>query len=217
MQFRERFLPLLLWGLIVLAGSSIRLNVMVGEGYATFSWLMIMLPMTFLFFPLRDAGVAGGGIWLLTHLSRSFSITLGIPTLFASLSWVASKRPKSLQDALMHVLLPLTCIGLFCFSPTGSHAKPYSLYWCIPIALYLIPLQGVFDYMGRALKSTFVAHALGSVIWVYCVPMSSAQWLALIPVVAIERLAISLMCVVIALTFAKALKILSPNTSSVAG
>ncbi len=40
----------------------------------------------------------------------------------------------------------------------------------------------------HALASTFIAHAVGSVIWLYTVPMVASAWLALIPIVACERL-----------------------------
>ncbi len=44
------------------------------------------------------------------------------------------------------------------------------------------------NFLTRALQSTFLQHAAGSLIWVSLIPLASEQWLALIPVVAIERL-----------------------------
>jgi hypothetical protein len=38
------------------------------------------------------------------------------------------------------------------------------------------------------LGSTFIAHAVGSTIWIYTVPMTAQMWLGLMPLVAIERL-----------------------------
>ena len=60
----------------------------------------------------------------------------------------------------------------------------YTLYWFIPIAISLMASKHPFL---RALRGTFIAHAVGSVIWIYTVPMAAEQWLALIPVVALER------------------------------
>jgi hypothetical protein len=40
----------------------------------------------------------------------------------------------------------------------------------------------------HALTATFIAHAVGSTIWIYSQPTTPAFWLALIPIVALERL-----------------------------
>src|SRR2546430_1999084 len=40
----------------------------------------------------------------------------------------------------------------------------------------------------QALGSAFIAHAVGSVIWLYTVGMTPAAWLGLIPVVFVERM-----------------------------
>jgi hypothetical protein len=104
-------------------------------------------------------------------------------------------------DALLHIALPLTCIILFITNPAGKQAAPYASYWLIPIALWtlrilnLTPTNTWFATSLNALQSTFIAHAVGSIIWLYVVPMSANQWLALIPVVAIERLLIAGMSV----------------------
>ena len=39
-----------------------------------------------------------------------------------------------------------------------------------------------------SLSSTFIAHAVGSVIWIYADPATPEFWYALIPLVAVERL-----------------------------
>lgn len=102
----------------------------------------------------------------------------------------------------MHILLPIACMCLFCLSPADPIARFYVLYWFIPIGLYFIPLNNTYlSLIGRAFKSTFTAHALGSVIWVYLVPMSGEQWVALIPVVAIERLCMVSLSLLAAITF----------------
>jgi len=38
-----------------------------------------------------------------------------------------------------------------------------------------------------ALSSSFIAHAVGSVIWLYSLSMPAEKWIALIPIVAVER------------------------------
>jgi hypothetical protein len=193
----KKALPMVLWALFVLAGQ----NIHIGFGKATFSWVSIMLPLTFFLFPMGRSLLLSSGF----YLAKPFSITLGIPTLFASLSWSASKQQKSPQDAALHLLLPLTCMLLFCISPVGSTAKAYSLFWCIPIALFCIRFSHpALSITSRALKSTFTAHALGSVIWVYLVPMTGEQWLALIPIVPLERLLITTLTTLTALSISSA-------------
>ena len=109
-------------------------------------------------------------------LSLSF-LALCIPGFFASLYW-------STNNAFIRLLLPLACMGLFVAHPVGAQAFFYSLYWLIPVALYFVPQRSLFL---TALGSTFVAHAVGSVIWCYTVPMTAGMWAALMPIVALER------------------------------
>jgi len=50
--------------------------------------------------------------------------------------------------------------------------------------LYFVKSKNVFI---ASLSSTFVAHAVGSILYLYSTNMADSQWLALIPVVAFER------------------------------
>jgi hypothetical protein len=43
-----------------------------------------------------------------------------------------------------------------------------------------------------ALSSTFVAHAIGSLMWLYFLPTTPEYWMLLIPRVAIERIVFAL-------------------------
>jgi len=73
---------------------------------------------------------------------------------------------------------------LFIIHPIGRDAFVYSLYWLIPIILFGYSRKTLFL---EALGSTFVAHAVGSVIWLYTVPTTAVSWIGLIPIVAVER------------------------------
>lgn len=105
-----------------------------------------------------------------------------IPGLLAALAWA---RPHW----ILHIVLPIICMGLFIAHPVGFQAALYSSYWLIPMALYIAGRKHV---LAQAFSSTFIAHAVGSVIWIYSIEMTSAQWLGLIPVVAVERCAFAL-------------------------
>lgn len=101
-----------------------------------------------------------------------------IPTLFASAYWASPSK-------LIRLYVPLVCMALFVLHPVGSQAPLYVLYWLIPVVLSLYVHENTFT---KALGSTFVAHAVGSVLWIYTLPTIPAYWYALIPLVAVERL-----------------------------
>jgi len=89
------------------------------------------------------------------------------------------------RSAGIRLFIPMLCMALFLFHPVGGVAWAYALYWLIPIGLYFFNSNHPFL---TALGSTFTAHAVGSVIWLYTVPMDAFAWQALIPAVLIERL-----------------------------
>jgi len=101
-----------------------------------------------------------------------------IPGLCAALYW-------KIPSKLYRIGLPLLCMILFVAHPVGAAAAPYAFYWFIPM---LIAFRTSNSIWHHAVASTFTAHAIGSVIWLYTMPMAPAVWLALIPIVACERL-----------------------------
>lgn len=123
---------------------------------------------------------------LFKKLSLSF-LAFCVPGFVGSLYW-------STRSSIIRVFVPLVCMGLFIAHPVGGQAFIYSLYWLIPVAVYFFGRNTIFM---QALGSTFTAHAVGSVIWLYTVPMTATMWLGLIPFVAVERLLFAL-CMVVA-------------------
>ena len=175
----------------------IKVSFLLGSQMVWFSGVNSILPLAGAF-----GGLFGASLVFLMRqlihllffktLSLSF-LALCIPGFCASLYWATN-------SAFIRLLLPLACMGLFVAHPVGSQAFFYSLYWLIPVVLYFVPQRSLFL---TALGSTFVAHAVGSVIWCYTVPMTAAMWLALMPIVALERTLFALGMVVAhhALTF----------------
>ena len=90
-----------------------------------------------------------------------------IPTVIASLYWVH-------KHWWIRLGAPILCIIVFAMHPVGMHAMLYTLFWLIPIVLYFAPHNSIFL---TALSATFVQHAVGSVLWLYSIPMTSEQWL----------------------------------------
>ena len=74
---------------------------------------------------------------------------------------------------------------LFWMHPGGQPAWFYALYWLIPIAA---ALKYNDKLVTKAIGATFTAHAIGSIAYLYAFNLGPEVWLALIPVVAIERL-----------------------------
>lgn len=146
------------------------------------------------FFSLSDAvmplaGTAGLGFAsLIVALRMTYRVgLLGIPLshLFYHLPGFCASAYWATESKLVRLILPLACMVAFVVHPVGSQAAAYSLYWLIPVALYFTKRKTVFL---ESLGSTFIAHGVGSVIWLYMFNIPAATWLALIPVVAVERL-----------------------------
>src|SRR5216684_1589321 len=76
--------------------------------------------------------------------------------------WFSATLYWATNHYTIRLLLPIACMGLFVIHPIGAQAFVYSLYWLIPVILYFIPQRSLFL---QALGSTFIAHAVGSVIW----------------------------------------------------
>lgn len=175
---------LFIWALFVVACWKLSLRGSFGAHFVSFSCLSVVLPLIGAFLRARTSSAWSMGAWGLAHLTH-LPITMGLPTYFATLSWSASSQKAKVA---LHVLLPLSCMLLFCLAAEKG-SWPYALYWLIPVFLHFFPRAVICS----ALQSTFVAHAVGSVMWVLFVPMASSAWIGLIPVVAIERLAMASM------------------------
>lgn len=163
-----------------------KISFLVGSQMIWFSATNSVLPLAGAF-----GGVMGSGLVFLVrqliHLMFTKTVSLSflafcIPGFCASLYWAT-------QHYTVRLLLPIACMGLFIIHPVGSQAFIYSLYWLIPVVLFFIPQRSLFL---QALGSTFIAHAVGSVIWLYTVPMAATTWIALMPIVLFERIAFAL-------------------------
>ncbi|MCX6718207.1 MAG: hypothetical protein NTY81_01195 [Candidatus Staskawiczbacteria bacterium] len=80
------------------------------------------------------------------------------------------------------IIFPI-CIALFLLNPIGRQAWMYSMIWLIPFVATFFNKRLILKSLG----ATFTAHAVGSVIFLYTFSLTPAIWIALIPVVFIER------------------------------
>ncbi len=123
------------------------------------------------------------------------SPTRGLPTLAAYAVWMSVAQGYKWLDRLLHLLLPPVCMAAFCTSPYVGEGWIYSLYWLIPPLCFMVRLLvGRAHLWLTAVSTSFIAHAVGSVMWVYLFPTFPAYWLSLIPLVAHERLFIAALC-----------------------
>jgi hypothetical protein len=154
-----------------------KLSYIVGSLVSFFSVSNVITPLIGLF--------GGSGVCIIIFCLRTmmtcarYSFVHTLPGLCAGLSF-------SLPGYLMKVIVPGLCIFLFCIHPVGSQAILYTVYWIIPIASYFSMKKNMFF---DALCATFVAHAVGSVLWLYTISsMTATLWIGLIPIVFFERL-----------------------------
>ncbi|MFA6888873.1 MAG: hypothetical protein WC254_05255 [Candidatus Woesearchaeota archaeon] len=113
-----------------------------------------------------------------------------LPMIFAVFYFAYFHNKSKYKTAVM-IIVPILAIILFNLNEAGRGAWYYSLFWLIPIfAVVGEKLPGKLFF--RSFGATFTAHAIGTIVWVYTVPMTVEQWTALVPVTAYERFAFSI-------------------------
>lgn len=161
--------------------SILKTSYIVGSHAAFFSASSIAMPLMGAWSSIPTILITSA-IGFLVRLALGASLlpmfAFWVPGLCAALYW-------QLPSKIYRIGLPLLCMILFLAHPVGLAAAPYAFYWFIPMALAFLHARSLWL---DALASTFTAHAIGSVIWLYALPMTPAVWLSLIPIVACERL-----------------------------
>lgn len=113
-----------------------------------------------------------------------------IPTFFGSM--YSSLLGPSQTSWVLKIALSLSCllcILLFGMHPIGSQALPYAAFWVVPLVMPFVKTNNRF---AHALAGTLAVHAVGSILWLHTHSMSPQVWLALIPLVCIERIVFAL-------------------------
>lgn len=157
-----------------------KISHIVGSSFSFFSMSDVVMPLSGLLgigFSLFIILIRGGLKMALQNFAF-YKLVYHIPGFCASAYWAT-------ENKLISLIIPALCMGAFLYHPVGFAAAPYSFYWFIPMALYFVPRKTIFMH---SLASTFIAHAVGTIVYLYMNPtMSVAQWYALIPLVAVER------------------------------
>lgn len=168
--------------LCVYLSSFFKISFILGSQKAFFNGTSVSMPLIGYFASNTHCAVVSFvrlcALALATHSFSFHLLAFVVPGFCASLYW-------STKHSLIRFWLPLACMIAFVAHPVGSASAVYSLYWLIPLAIYALNVNSVWT---RAIGSTFVAHAVGSVIWIYTLPTTAALWTALLPIVAVERI-----------------------------
>ena len=161
---------------------SLKLSFILGSKAAFFSFNQALAPSIGFF--------ASPTVTLCAYILRVCSALLffGVSPLAALVYHIPSLCAAaylSSTSKFIKIILPLICLAIFVMHPIGSQAWPYALYWLIPVSIALINTRVIYL---QALGSTFTAHAVGSVLWLFTHNLTPAHWQALIGVVWAERL-----------------------------
>lgn len=162
---------------------------MVGSWATVFSAVSTISPLSGYF-----GGAFGGMLYLAfrlawhlffspTHVGMSWLINI-VPGWCSTMFW-------SFPPVIGSVFVPVIALCLFVMHPVGGQAFVYALLWLIPIALYACRYAKNKignTFFAQALCATFVAHAVGSVMWLYGMPaMKPELWILLTPIALAER------------------------------
>jgi hypothetical protein len=156
-------------------------NYIVGSKIALFSYSSMAMP---------ELGFQYSLVYLILYFFTKSLFTFASPFLFLlhrlPLFFATIALKKS--AAAIFVGVPLGAMLLFCAHPVGSQVFYYSWYWFIPMIIYFFVQDSL---ISRALAASFIAHAVGSVVWLYTGHIPAEIWTALMPLVIVERLLIA--------------------------
>ena len=126
-----------------------------------------------------------GYIWTVSASWLGLLRNLPLPTCIASAYLLAMQTCSQRNRIIISSILSLCGWTCFMVHPVEYDALLYTSYWIIPIIAAVYANRSPVMIM---LGATFAAHIAGSCLWLYTIELSSHQWNALIPVVALERL-----------------------------
>jgi len=163
-----------------------KVSVVVGSTATFFSLANCITPLAGAFGGISGALSASLCLLAIKCVLGSFTLksllVYHLPTLCASLALAKSTR-------LVRVGLFALSILLFSLHHVGSQALIYSALWILPMLAELLIER---FYLARAFSATMVAHAVGSLAFLYIQPMTPGFWIALTPLALVERVIFAL-------------------------
>jgi len=180
----KKYLGCLVAILAVIFARLVPFSWIIGSTGFYFSWSTMIAPIV-----VKYIGMSWIGLFFIAKKGLTASVLF--LHILHRLPLVGAAYAYKMHHWFFSVAIPLICMGIFALHDVGCLAWPYTLYWLIPVALWCVS-DSLFS---RALTSSLVAHAIGSVIWLYCGDISAATWMGLIPVVFVERLLMAMVIV----------------------
>ena len=191
MEFRKlfskkRIIFLLLFVIMVFIGNRINFSALIGAENQFFTLFQFFGPIAGSFLGPFFGIISVLGAELVDFLLAGKIFTLVnvirlTPMLFAAYYFGTKKKKLS-------IIIPLIAMAIFILHPIGRQVWFFLLYWTIPIIVKILPKKYSDNVLLKSLGATFTAHSVGGAAWIWTVPMTASQWIALIPVVAYERL-----------------------------
>tara|TARA_Y100000310_G_scaffold217822_1_gene218908 strand:+ start:5531 stop:6235 length:705 start_codon:yes stop_codon:yes gene_type:complete len=181
----KRLIFIAIFTVLVLVGKNINFSPLVGADNQFFTLFQFFGPIAggflgalfgavaVLFAELIDFFVVGKEASLLNILRLT-------PMIFAAYYFGTKKKNFG-------VAVPIIAILAFILHPVGREVWFFTLFWTIPIIGKLLPKKFSNNVLVKSYGATFAAHAVGGALWIWTVPMTAAQWIALIPIVFVER------------------------------
>lgn len=174
--------------LVVQLFRTCKMSIALGKQGFFFSAINLLGPLSGFYGGIGTAAMAlfSGDLWNTFFMGKAFLaagiLNLHLPTLCAAAYW-------STNSFVVRLLIPIACMVAFWLHPVGGQAFYYALWWLIPVGIYFYPRT---SYFATALGSTFVAHAVGSVLWVYLLNIPPQTFATLMPIVPVERFVFAL-------------------------
>jgi len=182
---RRKVAFLLIFSVLALVLNQVKFTQILGVESKNFTLFQFIGPI--------GAGIVGTGLGIVAVLLAGFGSTVyallngGTPDLmvfvpfFTMVFGAIYFGTKGKSSAVVAAV----CMALFWLNPIGQQAWFYPLYWLIPIVASFYK-ENIFV---RSLGTTFTAHAIGSVIYLYAFPIPAATWAFLFTnIVWVERL-----------------------------
>jgi len=182
---KKRLIFIAIFTVLVLIGKNVNFSPLVGAENQFFTLFQFFGPIAggflgaifgaiaVLFAELIDFFVVGKEASLVNILRLT-------PMIFAAYYFGTKKKNWG-------VAVPVIAILAFILHPVGREVWFFTLFWTIPIIGKLLPKKYSDNILVKSYGATFAAHAVGGALWIWTIPMTAAQWIALIPIVLVER------------------------------
>ena len=184
---KKRWVFLLLFMGLVFVGRKINFSPLVGADNQFFTLFQFFGPIAGSFLGPLFGGIAVLGAELVDFFAVGKALSLVnlarlAPMIFAAYYFGTRKKES------WNVVIPILAMAVFILHPVGREVWFFTLFWLIPVVVKVLPAKYSGNLALKSLGATFAAHSVGGALWIWTVPMTAGQWIALIPIVAYERL-----------------------------